>query len=271
MVRQKLNLRKWFFRTKETITTSTTNILDTVDIFTANNNSSSRNNKQPPIEKQQQEEEKDELFEDIIGYDDIKRLFRMAINANDPVHILLIGPPASAKTVFMRTLTQLQNSYFTDGGNSTKAGMIDYIFSNEPKYLLIDEIDKMSTKDQTFLLNLMETGIVSETKHGKTRTTQIKTWVFASSNNITNITRPLKSRFFPIKFKPYTYAQFYEITVKLLKRQNIDEEIAKATADAVWKRIKSGDIRSCVRIARMAKSVHDINFITETFLKYYEN
>jgi len=25
----------------------------------------------------------------------------MAINANDPVHILLIGPPASAKTVFV--------------------------------------------------------------------------------------------------------------------------------------------------------------------------
>jgi MoxR-like ATPase len=261
----KMNLRKWLSKTKETITTT----LDTVVLLTANNNSNSNNSNNKKLSEKQQEE-KDKLFEDIIGYDDIKRLFRMAINANDPVHILLIGPPASAKTLFMRTLTQLQNSYFTDGGNSTKAGMIDYIFNNEPKYLLIDEIDKMSTKDQTFLLNLMETGIVSETKHGKTRTIQMKTWVFASSNNITNITRPLKSRFFPIKFKPYTYEQFYEITVKLLKRQNINEEIAKATANAVWKRIKSGDIRSCVRIARMAKSVHDIDFITETFLKYYE-
>jgi Holliday junction DNA helicase RuvB len=217
----KMNLRKWLSKTKETITTTTTT-LDTVVLLTANNNS---NNKKL---SEKQQEEKDKLFEDIIGYDDIKRLFRMAINANDPVHILLIGPPASAKTLFMRTLTQLQNSYFTDGGNSTKAGMIDYIFNNEPKYLLIDEIDKMSTKDQTFLLNLMETGIVSETKHGKTRTIHMKTWVFASSNNITNITRPLKSRFFPIKFKPYTYEQFYEITVKVLKRQNINEEIAKA-------------------------------------------
>jgi Holliday junction DNA helicase RuvB len=261
-----MNLHKWLSKTKETITTT----LDTVVLLTAANNNSNSNNSINKKLSEKQQEEKDKLFEDIIGYDDIKRLFRMAINANDPVHILLIGPPASAKTLFMRTLTQLQNSYFTDGGNSTKAGMIDYIFNNEPKYLLIDEIDKMSTKDQTFLLNLMETGIVSETKHGKTRTIQMKTWVFASSNNITNITRPLKSRFFPIKFKPYTYEQFYEITVKLLKRQNINEEIAKATANAVWKRIKSGDIRSCVRIARMAKSVHDIDFITETFLKYYE-
>jgi MoxR-like ATPase len=74
---------------------------------------------------------------------------------------------------------QIQNSYFTDGVSSTKAGMIDYIFNNEQKYLLIDEIDKMSTKDQTFLLNLLKTEILSDTKHGKTRTIQMKTCVLA--------------------------------------------------------------------------------------------
>ena len=62
--------------------------------------------------------------------------------------------------------------------------MVDYLFENKPKYLLIDEIDKMPAKDQTFLLNLMETGILTETKHKKTRTaTNAKTWVFATSNN----------------------------------------------------------------------------------------
>lgn len=161
-----MNLRKWLFKTKETITTT----LDTRVVFTANSNGN--NNKL----SEKQQEEKDLLFEDISGYDDIKKLFRMAINANDAVHVLLIGAPASAKTLFMRTWTQLQNSYFTDGGNGTKAGMIGHIINNEPKYLLIDEIDKMSTQDQTFLLNLMETGIVSETKHGKTRTIQMKKW-----------------------------------------------------------------------------------------------
>jgi hypothetical protein len=45
----------------------------------------------------------------------------------------------------------------------------------------------MSTKDQAFLLNFMETGIVSDTKHGKTRTKVLKTWVIASSNNMFNI------------------------------------------------------------------------------------
>ena len=116
----------------------------------------------------EQDEEADNFFEYIIGYHDVKRFLKMSMNADEPVHILLVGPAASAKTMFIKSLMKLDNSYFTDGGNSTKAGMLEYIFDNKPTYLLIDEIDKMSTKDQTFLLNLMETGIVSETKHGKT-------------------------------------------------------------------------------------------------------
>jgi Holliday junction DNA helicase RuvB len=180
-------------------------------------------------------QESDNFFNYIIGYYDVKKFLRMSINAEEPVHILLIGPPASAKTMFIKSMMmKLGNSYFTDGGNSTKAGMLEYIFDNKPKYLLIDEIDKMSTKDQTFLLNLMETGIVSETKHGKTRTEVLKTWVIASSNNISDIIPALKSRFFIIELEPYNYEQFCQITMRLLIEQHkVDEEIAKATAHMV--------------------------------------
>ena len=61
------------------------------------------------------------FFDEIIGCEDIKRLFRMALDSTEPVHILLSGPPASAKTSI-------------DGSNTTKSGMIDYIFDNKPKY-----------------------------------------------------------------------------------------------------------------------------------------
>ena len=72
-----------------------------------------------------------------------------------------------------------------------------------------------------------------------------------------------------IELEPYTYEQFYEITVRLLTNQHkVKEEIAKATADAVWNRIKSADIRDSVRVARMAKSIEDVNFIVDSFLKY---
>ena len=40
----------------------------------------------------------DNFFDYIIGYNDVKKFLRMSINTAEPVHILLIGPPASAET-----------------------------------------------------------------------------------------------------------------------------------------------------------------------------
>jgi len=86
--------------------------------------------------------------------------------------------------MFLLSLRQrLKDSCFVDGGNATKAGIIDYLFNNRPHYLLADEIDKMSPRDQTFLLNLKETEIITETKYGKTRQAEIKTSVFATCND----------------------------------------------------------------------------------------
>jgi hypothetical protein len=42
--------------------------------------------------------------------------------------------------------------------------MIDYVFGNRPRYLLVDELDKMAPKDQAFLLNLMETAEFTHSK-----------------------------------------------------------------------------------------------------------
>jgi replication-associated recombination protein RarA len=266
----KMNFYKWFFHRRKEHTATTLHVCHTCEDEDDKERYKNNNNKNRKERAAEYEDGDKPFFEDVIGYNDIKKLIRMSINAYEPVHILLSGPPASSKTLFMKCLMmKLQNSYFTDGGNSTKAGMLDYIFEKKPKYLLIDEIDKMSAKDQTFLLNLMETGIISETKYEKTRAEEVKTWVFATSNNISNIIPALKSRFFVIELEPYTYEQFYEITVRLLTNQHkVKEEIARATADAVWNRIKSADIRDCVRVARMAKSIEDVNFIVDSFLKY---
>jgi replication-associated recombination protein RarA len=195
-------------------------------------------------------------FVEIIGYDHIKRLFRNVLDSDSAIHVLLVGRPASAKTMFLTSLMQLKNSYFADGTNSTKAGMIDYILEKRPRYLLIDEIDKMTSKNQVFLLNLMETGIISETKYGKTRLAQIKTSVFATSKNLSD---PLRSRFFLVELEPYTYEQFFEITKQLLSHRKIEREVANLVASAVW--AKSQDIRDCVRIGSMAKTIEDVDFL----------
>lgn len=74
----------------------------------------------------------DALFQEIIGSDHIKRLFRMALDSDSAIHILLVGPSASANTMLLTSLMHLKNSYFTDGANSIKAGMTDYVITNNP-------------------------------------------------------------------------------------------------------------------------------------------
>lgn len=142
-------------------------------------------------------------------------LFGLALRSNEPTHILLSGPPATAKTMFLMSLREhLKDSYFIDGGNATKAGIIDHLFKNRAPYLLIDEIDKMSSRDQTFLLNLMETGIVTETKYRKTREAEIKICIFATCNDPRKLSAPLQSRFFIVELEPYIILWNYSALVR---------------------------------------------------------
>ena len=152
-----------------------------------------------------------DLFDNIIGYDDIKKLFFLSFESQRPIHVLLVGPPASAKTLFMLGCMKLERSYFTIGTHSTKSGMVDYLFEKRPRYLIIDEIEHMPIKDQTVLLSLMETGIIAETKHMKTRNTQLKTWVFATTNETNHMLTPLLSRFMVLHFKQYKFENFRHI------------------------------------------------------------
>jgi Holliday junction DNA helicase RuvB len=210
------------------------------------------------------------LFDDIVGFDDVKSLFEMAIKAERPVHLLLCGPPASAKSLFMRSLTKLERSYYAVGSSSTKSGIFDYLFEHRPRYFIIDELEKMNKKDQTSLLNLMESGILSELKHNQQRTTQLKTWVFASCNSTDKLLPPLITRFRVIQFKPYTEQEFVEIAVNILEREEgVDRDVALIIANSVFHKLKSSNIRECVRIARLVKNdPAQVNEIIETFAKY---
>jgi Holliday junction DNA helicase RuvB len=208
------------------------------------------------------------LFDSVIGYDDVKRLFRMSLSSEMPVHILLVGPPASAKTLFMLECIKLDRSFFTLGSHSTKSGMTDYLFEKRPRYLIVDEIEHMPMKDQTALLSLMETGIVAETKYQRTRNTQLKTWVFATSNGTERMLTPLLSRFVVLHFKPYSFGSFQEICKHILGREGIPADISVAIADAVWTKLKSKDIRDCVKMGRLAKTVQDVEWIAQTLKNY---
>lgn len=208
------------------------------------------------------------LFENIIGYEDIKKLFFLSFDSQKPIHVLLVGPPASAKTLFMLGCMKLDRSYFTLGTHSTKSGMVDYLFDKRPRYLVIDEIEHMPIKDQTVLLSLMETGIIAETKHMKTRNTQLKTWVFATSNDTNHMLTPLLSRFMVLHFKQYNFENFQDISIHMLGQEGIGKDIAAEVASQVWHKMKSKDIRDCIKIAHLARSKPGVSWIVETIQKY---
>jgi len=110
----------------------------------------------PPF---RQQTGKTQIFDEILGYEGIKRTFLRSLNSLVPVHILLVGPPGQAKTLFLKCILEEfgEKAFFTVGGNASKSGLMDVLFEIRPKYLLVDEIEHLRSQYQTILLSLTET------------------------------------------------------------------------------------------------------------------
>lgn len=213
----------------------------------------------------------EKLFANVVGYPEIKKLLLKSVVAKEPVHIILTGPPSSSKTVFLLEMLEgLDDTYFIDAVGASGAGMMDHLFNGNTKYLLIDEIDKMKKYDQVALLNVMETGILSETKlRGKTRQKKMKLWIFATSNDVERLSGPLRSRFMELHLEEYTYEEFIEIVRRLLKkRYNLDLHLAEKIGYLVWNQMKSKDVRDAINIAKLTKSSTDVDWLVDIQLKH---
>jgi Holliday junction DNA helicase RuvB len=204
---------------------------------------------------------KTRIFNDIIGYEGIKRTFLRSLNSKEPVHILLVSPPGQVKTLFLKSILEVygeKKAFFTVGGNASKSGMIDVLFERQPKYLLVDEIQHLKSEYQTMLLSVMETGILTQTMHKKLRQTQLKTWVFATSNGTKKLSEPFLSRFRVMYLDEYDFSQFYEISVKQLLDEGLSEYAADEITKSVWKQLPNPNIRNCVQIGRLVKNEQNI-------------
>jgi Holliday junction resolvasome RuvABC ATP-dependent DNA helicase subunit len=217
----------------------------------------------------------DKLFNSIVGFADIKKFLMRCIISKEQVHILFTGPPATSKTVFLLEMfKELSNSYFIDSTSTSGVGIVDFLFSNPTtKFLLIDEIDKLTKKDQTVLYNLMETGILTEMKAEKTkgfRQQKMNIKIFATCNELTKLTQPLKSRFMKLELPEYTWEEFLTISTNLIKSRykHLGERISTKIAEVVWNDIHTKDIRDVLQIARLTLNLEDIEDIAHTLMKY---
>jgi Holliday junction DNA helicase RuvB len=188
--------------------------------------------------------------------------------AERPVHILFVGPPATAKSLFLMELARLGNARFAVGSSTTRAGVTRFLIENRPRILLIDELDKLEhRKDYSSLLSVMEQGVVSELKTGRVKTVHLKTWVFATANYEKNIPLELKSRFLVFRLKPYDKKAFLRVTRRILvTREQKDAKTAAYIARKIAE--KSRDVRDAIKVARLSNSPREARQVLKTLRKY---
>jgi replication-associated recombination protein RarA len=219
--------------------------------------------------------QKQKLFDDVIGYDDLKELLTNCLTIKDSCNVLLSGQPASSKTIFLMSIQkEISNACFIDAANASGPGLVDYLFDNpDTQVICIDEIDKLKKNDQNALLNLLESGILSSTKVRKTRSIRMEgVKVFATSNDLDRLISPLKSRFLEFVLPEYTWESFLEITQKLLQnRYGLDDLTSGKIAHVVWTQLETRDIRDVLAIAKLAKGSEDVEFVAMTLRKYKRN
>jgi MoxR-like ATPase len=207
-------------------------------------------------------------FNNIHGYDDIKDLVRRALDAEDNYNLLFIGPPASAKTLFLSGILESKKGVYFDGSNTTNR-ILDVLEEKRPKIICIEELDKMPRQFQEKLLNFMESGHIKVDQIRKQYDFRIKgAKVFAACNEITRLSKPLQSRFRRLHLPPYTEEQFLDVAAKVLPKL----KIARAIGKAVWD--QRGDIRDVISIGKLVRKndgPEEVEQILSTMTKYGRN
>jgi len=211
------------------------------------------------------------LFNIITGHDSKKDLIKRSIESEKPVHFLLWGSVASAKTLMLEELSRLPQSHFILGSALTKAGLFEVLYNERPQFLIIDELDKIGdVENLAALLSLMERGFIRETKYRRHRPLRLKTWVFAAANDIRRVPMELKSRFLLLRFRDYEIDEFYNVAVAvLMEREQIPQGLSLYIAEKTTSELSSRDVRDAVKIARLLKNKTkaDVDYIVEIMKK----
>ena len=198
----------------------------------------------------------DDLFADIIGHEEVKELLTATLLAEKPVHVMLTGPPALAKTLFLWDIEQTfgEQAIWLVGSATSKAGLWDLVAEREPKILLIDEMDKMNAVDMAALLTMMEGGRLVRAKRGRELDIHNPLKVIAASNRMEKLSPELRSRFAIRKLNPYSRSEFLTVVKGVLVRK---ESLSGELAEEIAKKLdgRSQDVRDAIRIARLAPHV----------------
>ena len=193
------------------------------------------------------------IFDDIIGHDEVKQLLRACLLAGRPVHVLLAGPPALAKTLFLWDIERAggERATWLVGSATSKAGLWDLVAERQPRVLLIDELDKMNAADTAALLSVMEGGRLVRAKRGRELDLSHPLWVVAATNRLDGLSPELRSRFAIRRLEPYSRTHFLTVVQGVLvRREGLSPEAAQDIARRLEGRAQ--DVRDAIRVARLS-------------------
>lgn len=194
-----------------------------------------------------------DLFASIVGYDEVKELLVAALLSPKPVHVLLVGPPALAKSLFLWDIERAysQSSLWLLGSATSQTAMWDMVAEAQPQVLLFDEFEKMKVVDQSALLSLMEGGRLVRAKVGRRLDLTVECRVFAAANSLHRLTPELLSRFARQILHPYQAPAFRQVVASVLvEREGVDEEMAQEIGELLVGRTQ--DVRDAIRVARLS-------------------
>lgn len=193
--------------------------------------------------------DKNQGFDIIEGYDDIKDIVERALDADGNYNLLLQGPPASSKTLFLQAILEMEDGVYFDGSNTTNK-ILDVLEEKRPKVICIDELDKMGRTFQNQLLNFMESGRVKVDMQKKQYDFTIKgAKVFCTCNEMSRISKPLASRCRKLFLPRYSLEQFLKVSQKVLP--NLTQELSTTIGQEVFKR--QGDIRDVINLGKLIR------------------
>ncbi len=250
---------------------------DSINIFNVTNNLKKLINKknetvfiEDPVGEDIVEQSK-EFFSKIYGLNPIKENIYRTLLAKDQINVLLIGPPATSKTLFMTTIQEKCNEvcYF-DAANTSGAGFIEFLHNHQKsKILIIDEIDKLKKNDLNSLLGILNNGKINKNLKNISYNFTIKCKILATSNSNTKLTKPMRSRFQEYHLPEYSDEEYIKV-VKFCLSKNSDPIISESIAKILLAHNRK-DVRAAISISNLLQksdTVEDIVRVVDTWIKY---
>lgn len=213
------------------------------------------------------------FFDNIYGLEKEKENIYRALISERQINILLIGPPATAKTLFMDTIKEkCNNVLFYDAANTSKAGLIDDLSLNQKvQIIIIDEISRLKPMDLDAILGLLNNGEINKSVRGKKYKFKLNCKIFATSNN-SKLNRAIRSRFQEYHLKEYSDDEFIGTIDFCLKDKILPEVSMIISKVLIAHGIK--DVRKAISISALLHkndSQEDIIRVIENWLDNYSH